>query len=136
MSLTPLAWRSTREAAHLPTAANNYATVSAFGMPALDVVVLTAALAAILGTTILFALAPAIRLSRSNLTDDLRSGDRAGSRHARGLSWLATTQVAIAVLLLCISGMLVGAVAALQQRRVGYDPERVLTFWVRPPVSR
>jgi predicted permease len=110
--------------------------VSAFGMPALDAVVLAAALAAILGTTIVFALAPAIRLSRSNLTDDLRSGDRAGARHARGLSWLATTQVAIAVLLLCISGMLVGAVAALQQRRVGYDPERVLTFWVRPPVSR
>jgi len=44
--------------------------------------------------------------------------------------------VALACLLLTVSGLLIESFARIQNRRTGFVADNVLTFWVRPPASR
>jgi putative ABC transport system permease protein len=120
----------------IPTAANNYAAVSTFGRPALDVRVLLFALATTLGTTFLFALAPAIGASRSPLTAALKEDDRSGGAQRGAMGALVVSEVALTMVLLAGSGAVVEDFARIQNRRTGFVSDRVLTFWVRPPASR
>jgi predicted permease len=115
---------------------NDYAAISPFADPAIDARLLLFALAATLGTTLLASLLPAISASRPRPAAGLRAGERGATANARALSWLVVTQVAAAVLLLSGAGLIVGSLARLQQMRAGFQTERVLTFWIRPPVSR
>ena len=115
---------------------NNYAAIGTLGTPALDPVVLTFALAVALGTTVLFALVPALAASRLELTTALKDDDRGGGRRGHAFSILVVTEVAIACLLLTASGLLIENFARLQSRRSGFVSDGVLTFWVRPPGSR
>lgn len=103
--------------------------------PALDVRVLLFALTATLGTTVAFALAPALAASRPHLVSALKEGDRGGGRH-RGLAGLVVSDVALAVLLLSAAGLLVESFARMQNLRAGFSTDRVVTFWVRPANSR
>ena len=48
---------------------------------------------------------------------------------------LVVTEVALASLLLAGSGLLLEGFARIQSRRTGFVPDRVMTFWVRPPNS-
>lgn len=114
---------------------NEYGAVASFAAPSLDVRVLLFALAATLGTTMLFALVPAIEASRPNLVSALKEDDRGGSR-GRALAGLVVSEVALAVLLLAAAGLLVESFARMQQLRTGFVTDRVLTFWIRPPNSR
>src|SRR5439155_1683775 len=113
-----------------------YAALGTLGMPALDPGVLLFALAVALGTTLLFALVPAIAASRSDLATALKEDDRSGGRGSRTLSTLVVSEVAIACLLLTASGLLIESFARIQSRRTGFVSDDVLTFWVRPPGSR
>ena len=115
---------------------NNYAAIGALGDPRLDPGVLLFALASALGTTLLFALVPALAASRLELTTALKEDDRGGSRGGRTLSILVVSEVAIACLLLVASGVLIESFARIQSRRTGFVSDHVLTFWVRPPGSR
>jgi putative ABC transport system permease protein len=115
--------------------ANYYGAVGVFAAPSLDSRVLLFAAVATLFTTVLFALAPAIDASRSDLVTALKQDDRAGAR-GRALGSLVVSEVALAVLLLGASGLLIETVARLQSRRSGFVAGNVLTFWVRPPASR
>ena len=115
---------------------NNYAAVATFGSPALEAGVLIFALVLTLGTTIVFALVPALQASRPELTDALKEGDRGSGRQSRGLAMLVVSEIALASLLLTGSGLLVQAFTRIQNRRTGFVPDQVLTFWVRPPTSR
>jgi len=115
---------------------NNYAAVATFGSPALDGGVLIFGLALTLGTTIAFALVPALQASRPELTEALKEGDRGSGRQGRGLALLVVSEVALASLLLTGSGLLIEGFARIQNRRTGFVPDQVLTFWVRPPTSR
>src|SRR5262249_10587466 len=67
----------------------------------------------------------------------LKDSDRStssGSRRAfRGL---VVAEVALAVLLLVSAGVLLESFARQQRLRSGFDPDRVLTFWVRPSNSK
>jgi putative ABC transport system permease protein len=119
----------------VPTAANNYAAVSTFGMPALDAGVVLFALVVTLGTTFVFALAPALQASRPELTTALKDDDRGGG-HGRAMGALVVTEVALAMLLLAGSGVLIESFMRIQNRRTGFAPDGVLTFWLRPPASR
>jgi len=114
---------------------NNYAAVAAFAAPSLDARVLVFALATTLGTTLLFALVPAIDASRPDLVVALKEDDRGGGR-VRTLSGLVVSEVALAVLLLAAAGLLLETFAHMQRVRGGFDIERVLTFWIRPPNTR
>jgi predicted permease len=115
---------------------NNYAAIGSQGGPALDPGVLMFAVATALGTTLLFALVPAIAASRLDLVTALKDDERGGGRQGRALSMLVVTEVAIACLLLTASGLLVESFARIQSRRSGFVSQAVLTFWVRPPGSR
>ena len=89
-----------------------------------------------MGTTLLFALAPALAASRVDLTTALKDDDRGGGQGGRTLSFLVVSEVAIACLLLTASGSLIESFARIQSRRTGFVSDDVLTFWVRPPGSR
>jgi len=115
---------------------NNYSAISVFGKPALDPGVLLFALATTLGTTIVFALVPAMQASRPELAIALKENDRGSGRQGRALSTLVVSEVALACLLLTASGLLIESFARIQNRRTGFVSGDVLTFWVRPPGSR
>jgi putative ABC transport system permease protein len=114
---------------------NNYAAVASFAAPALDVRVLLFASATTIGTTLLFALVPAVDASRTNLVSALKEDDRGGGR-GRALAALVVSEVALAVLLLAGAGLLVQTFAHMHNVRGGFQTERVLTYWIRPPNSR
>ena len=114
---------------------NDYGAVATFATATLDVRVLLFAAAATLGTTLLFALLPAMSASRQELTAVLKRDDRSGDRGGT-LSGLVVVEVALAVLLLAAAGLLVQTFVRIQSLRVGFDGDRVLTFWIRPPNSR
>lgn len=122
--------------AAIPTGQNNYLAVSVLGVPALDPDVLFFALALTLGTTLVFALMPALRTSRPELTSALRESDRGNAPRSLMLSALIVAEMALATLLLVGAGWLIDSFARIQSRRTGFTPDRVITFWVRPPVSR
>ncbi len=118
----------------IPSGRNDYASLAAFAAPAIDLRVLAFALLVAVATTLLFALAPAVAATRPDLVPALKDSDRATSRRAFG--GLVVVEVALAVLLLVSAGMLLESFQHLQRQRVGFDPDRVLTFWVRPSNSR
>jgi predicted permease len=120
----------------IPSGRNFYAAISIFGTPTIDRTVLTFALVLALGTTLLFALAPALTASRVDLVTALKADDRGAGKWGRSLSTLVVAEVAIASLLVAASGMLIENFARIQSRRSGFVPDNVLTFWVRPPASR
>jgi len=122
--------------AAIPTGRNNYLAVSTLGMPALDAGVLLFALAITLATTLAFALVPALQASRPELTSALRESDRGSAPRRSRFSLLIASEVALATLLLVGAGWLLDSFARIQTRRTGYVPDRVITFWVRPAVSR
>ena len=115
---------------------NDYGAVWAFAIPTLDLRVLTFALAATLGTTLLFALTPALEASRPELTTALKEDDRGGTAQGRTLSTFVVSEVALAVLLLSSAGLLIESFSYIQRLRVGFVADEVLTFWLRPPTSR
>jgi putative ABC transport system permease protein len=115
---------------------NNYGALGNLGAPALDFGVLVFALVVALGTTLVFALVPALAASRPELVTALKEDDRGGGRRGSAFSILVVTELAIACLLLTASGLLIEHFAELQQRRRGFISDDVLTFWVRPPGSR
>src|SRR6266851_4714521 len=114
---------------------NEYSAVASFAVPSLDLRVLLFAAAATLGTTVLFALVPAIDASRADLVPALRDDDRSGGR-SRALAALVVSEVALAVLLLAGAGLLITSFTRMQNLREGFSSDRVLTFWIRPPNSR
>jgi putative ABC transport system permease protein len=118
-----------------PAFGNDYNAVGSFSAARLDPRVLAFAAAATLGTTIVFALAPALGASRPDLVPALKEDDRGGGRSAAA-AWLVVGEVALAVLLLAAAGLLVGSFARMQNLRAGFSSDRVLTFWIRPPNSR
>ena len=120
----------------IPSGRNNYSAISVFGRPALDPGVLLFALVTTLGTTVLFALVPAMQSSRPELATALKEHDRGSGRHGRALSTLVVSEVAVACLLLTASGLLIESFARIQNRRTGFVSGGVLTFWIRPPASR
>ena len=88
-------------------------------------------------TPVLFGLVPAWQSSRANLNDDLKEGARVGPsahRH-RKRSTLVVTQVAFALTVLIISGLVVRSVLARQQVPLGIASSDVLCVRVRfdPP---
>ena len=103
---------------------NNYAAIGSLGAPALDPVVLVFALAVALGTTLLFALVPALAASRLELVTGAQRGRQGGGRRGHALSILVVSEVAIACLLLTASGLLIESFARIQSRRAGFVVRR------------
>jgi putative ABC transport system permease protein len=101
----------------------------------LDGRILAFATATTLLTVILFGLVPALRVSRTDAGETLRSGRRTVSdrRGARFRSRLVIAQLAFSVLLLTGAGLLLRSFVHLLSVDPGYDTERILTARVALP---
>lgn len=90
-----------------------------------------------LGCAVLFGLAPALQLSRSDLDAALRGARGAGpAGHERLRASLLVTQVALSVLLLVGAGLFVRSFGALQDTELGFAPERLALMDVDLPSPR
>jgi putative ABC transport system permease protein len=92
------------------------------------------------GTSLLFGLSPARRLSRPNLHEGLRGDSRAaGSRgRTRIRSALVIAEVALAVVLLVGAGLFLQSLRRLLDVPLGFDPQHVLAVSINlsPTVYR
>jgi putative ABC transport system permease protein len=93
-------------------------------------------------TGVIFGLAPALRLSKLDLNSFLKEGaavSAAGFRLLRGhrlQSLLVTTEIAMALALLIGAGLFVRSFWRLQQVRLGFQPEKLLTIQLEFPWYR
>ncbi len=102
----------------------------------LDRTVLAFAALVTAGSTVAFALVPALRLARTDLQVALRA-DRSGTGgHARLRAALLVFEVAVSLVLLVGAGLLVRSFDRLQSVDLGFDPAGVLAVTVTPPAAR
>jgi putative ABC transport system permease protein len=96
----------------------------------IDPIVLAFTAGAALATAIVCGIVPAVRASRPDIVDALRSGGRtpqlAGGRRLRYV--VVVAEVALSFALLAGSGLMIRSFFALQRIDAGYTPEGVLTF--------
>jgi putative ABC transport system permease protein len=111
-------------------------TIAPFGAPSLDLRALAFTLAATIVTSVLCGLAPVLDTSGTDLGRALKEDARGGGPRRRLFKTLVVGEVALAVLLLSGSALLLTSFTHLQRLRSGFQTDGVLTFWVRPPVSR
>ncbi|MFI5209114.1 MAG: ABC transporter permease [Gemmatimonadales bacterium] len=118
--------------------------INANGLPTgsevgLDARVLGYTLLLSVGTGVLFGLAPALQLARTNLQSTLKeggrgsAGDRAGQRLRRGL---VIGTVSLALTLLAGAGLLIRSFAAVSGVNPGFQPDHLLTLNVSLPSAR
>src|SRR5262249_31964298 len=103
----------------------------------LNALAFTAAIAVLTG--LLFGIAPALHMVRTDLIAALREGARGnaiGFRRNRLRSVLVTGEVALALILLCGAGLLMRSFYRLQGVDPGYDPHDVLTFRTNLPGAK
>ena len=96
--------------------------------------VLGATVALLLVTSILFGLAPAIRLSRVRLNSALARGGRqpGTSLSPRGSRWLIGAEVALAVVLVAGAGLMLRSFTRLSAVDLGFNPGGLMTMEVLP----
>jgi len=102
---------------------------------AIDPRVLTFAVLAGLMTALLCGIVPALRASRADVMEVLRSagGRVAGLRGGRNLRHgVVITEVALSFILLVGAGLMLRSFVALGRIDPGYDPNHVLTFVLAP----
>ena len=96
---------------------------------ALDTRVLAFALVTVLGTTIFFGLAPALRSARGSVTDTLKETSQSslqGPRSRRFRNALVVTEIALAMVLLAGAGLMVRTLVKLSHVDLGFSPDNVL----------
>ena len=110
-----------------------------FELVAIDrnVLLFTAALSLV--TPLVFSLLPALQASRTNMNDTLKDGGaRAGGgrRGRRSRAVLVVSQLALAMALLIVSGLLVRTMIAINTVEWGFEPAGVLSMRVDAPKWR
>ncbi len=92
-----------------------------------------------LATGAVFGLAPALRSSSKQLTRALREGRRGSTGsvlHQRLLSALVVSEVAIAMVLLVVAGLMIRSFLSISNVAPGFNPKGVITLGVGLPLSR
>ncbi|MDQ6626327.1 MAG: ABC transporter permease [Verrucomicrobiota bacterium] len=82
-------------------------------------------------STLAFGLVPALQVSRGDVNEALQQGAKGstGGLHANRIrAALVISQVALSLLLLAGAGLLIKSFVNLQNTKLGYNPERVITF--------
>ena len=119
--------------------AGDYLNVAQMGGVNLDFRVLAFTAAASLATGLFFGSIPALKASRSNVSDALKAGgrDAMGNRHrTRARSVLVVTEIAFSLLLLTGAGLMIGSLAKLLGVSLGFNPENVVTMRLSLPEAR
>ena len=103
-----------------------------------DATVLWFALAATLITGLLFGMAPAWQMAKTDLNSVLKQGGRSGVGNTRPLlrNVLVAGELALATMLLIGAGLLMQSLVRLQQVQPGFRADHVLTFQLSPPASK
>jgi putative ABC transport system permease protein len=118
-------------------------TLPAFAMPrasdiSVDATVLSYAVGLTILTSVIFGLAPALQLSRLQLTNALRQAGASAvaSGHGRVLrAGLVTVEVALSLMLLVGAGLMLRTLAQLAAVNPGYVPEGLVTVNTQYPRS-
>jgi putative ABC transport system permease protein len=87
-------------------------------------------------TGVIFGLVPALHSSRTELSESLKEGGRSGAEGARRnrmRSVLVVGELAIAVVLLVVAGLLIQSLWRLRQVSPGFESQNLLTFVVGIP---
>jgi putative ABC transport system permease protein len=97
--------------------------------------VLAFTLAVSLLTSLIFGAAPAWQAARIDLIEALNEGGRSGVGGSRNRlrRFLVVAQVALALILLTGAGLMMRSFLRLQQVRLGFNPDNVLTLRVTAP---
>jgi putative ABC transport system permease protein len=103
----------------------------------LDVRVLAFTLLVALSTAVVFALVPAIQISKASLLEPLKEARRTtdGIHRQRLRNVLATGQMALACVLLIGAGLMIQSFVRILDADLGADPRNVLVFDFRFPQS-
>lgn len=85
-----------------------------------------------------FGLMPALQFSRTRLNETLKEGNRgtSGRGTERLRSVLVTVQIALAMILLTVGGLLFRSMWQLQQVNPGFNPEQLLTMQLSLPRAK
>ncbi len=89
-----------------------------------------------LGTGILFGLAPALHVSKTNLNDVLKEGGRTGAGGMRARRWtsvLIVTELALTLVLLAGAGFMMRSFLMVYQLDIGVDTTAIITANVSIP---
>jgi putative ABC transport system permease protein len=89
-------------------------------------------------TGLLFGLAPARQMSRTNMNEGLKQNARGSTSLAqrRIRTLLVAGEIALSLVLLVAAGLTVRSFIEVQRVSSGFDPDRVLTVAVAPPSTR
>jgi len=82
-------------------------------------------------TGVLFGLAPALHISKTNVNEVLKEGGRSGSGGLRARRWTAAlivTELALTLVLLAGAGFMMRSFLNLYRTEVGFDTSRLLTM--------
>nr|MBA3497402.1 ABC transporter permease [Gemmatimonadales bacterium] len=109
-----------------------------FGEVGLDAGVLGFSVAITLGAGLLFGAIPARYAARADLANALQSRGAAGASGGRGdvRNTFVAVQLALCIVLLVGAGLLSRSLARVQQQRLGFQPERLLTAEFRLPAAK
>jgi predicted permease len=90
-------------------------------------------------TALLFGLAPALAVMKTNANESLKDGDRgatSGGTRGRLRNALVTAEIALALVLLTGAGLLLRTFVNLQRLDPGFNPRNTLTFRIQIPRKR
>ena len=90
-------------------------------------------------TGVLFGLAPALHVSRTNVNETLKEGGRSGSTGIRARRWangLIVAQLALTLVLLAGAGFMMRSFFEMYNREIGIDTSGVLTMQMILPVRK
>src|SRR5881227_2899504 len=89
-------------------------------------------------STLLFAIFPALQVSRPNVNESLQEGSRGvvGPESHRARTLLVIAQVALSMLLLAGAGLLIKSFSNLRATNPGFDSSRVLTIDLALPRAK
>jgi putative ABC transport system permease protein len=133
----PLAWAALGAMrAMFPDAIIRFVTGWAYMAIELRTFLVTAALAIV--AVLAFAIAPALRAARQNVTDGLRLGGRLtdGAGRQRVRAALAAAQIALTLALLVAAGLSIAALHRVTEGPIGFDAADVLVGRVSLPEGR
>jgi putative ABC transport system permease protein len=116
----------------------NPASIPRVASVTLDARVLLFTVAIALLTTVVFSLAPSLRLLRTDLTESMKEGGMnatTGGARQRFRNTLVVVEMALAVILLVGAGLMLRTLWSLQRIDLGFNPSGVLTMRVSLPES-
>jgi putative ABC transport system permease protein len=104
----------------------------------LNLPILEFAIVISVASTFLFGLAPALRISKADLTDSLKEGGRRGiNTRSKSLSnLLVVGEIALSLVLLVAAGLLLETFVNLREQDPGFRSDQVLTAQIDVPDNR